>query len=57
MIEEIVAVMRAAGDGVHGRRLRGPIVVLRLPRGLLAVSLAENGGVARAGYTRYTYSV
>src|SRR5215216_2687362 len=27
-IEEIVAVMRRAGDGVHGRRLRGLIVVL-----------------------------
>ena len=27
-IEEIVAVLRAAGDGVHGRRLRGLIVVL-----------------------------
>src|SRR5215216_5043136 len=27
-VEEIVAVMRAAGDGVHGRRLRGLIVVL-----------------------------
>src|SRR5215218_10492491 len=27
-IEEIVAVMRAAGDGLHGRRLRGLIVVL-----------------------------
>ena len=27
-IEEIVTVMRAAGDGVHGRRLRGLIVVL-----------------------------
>jgi integrase len=27
-IEEIVAVMRAAGDGVHGRRLQGLIVVL-----------------------------
>src|SRR5687767_8820902 len=27
-IEEIVAVMRAAGDGPHGRRLRGLIVVL-----------------------------
>jgi integrase/recombinase XerD len=24
MVEEIVAVMRAAGDGAHGRRLRGP---------------------------------
>ena len=28
-IEEIVAVMRRAGDSVHGRRLRGLIVVLR----------------------------
>jgi integrase len=27
-IEEIVSVMRHAGDGVHGRRLRGLIVVL-----------------------------
>jgi integrase len=27
-IEEIVTVMRRAGDGVHGRRLRGVIVVL-----------------------------
>ena len=27
-IEEIVALMRRAGDGVHGRRLRGLIVVL-----------------------------
>jgi integrase len=27
-IEEIVAVMRAAGDGPHGRRLRGLILVL-----------------------------
>jgi site-specific recombinase XerD len=27
-IEEIVAVMRRADDGVHGRRLRGLIVVL-----------------------------
>ena len=27
-VEEIVPVMRAAGDGVHGRRLRGLIVVL-----------------------------
>ncbi len=27
-IEEIVAVMREAGDGLHGRRLRGLIVVL-----------------------------
>jgi integrase len=27
-VEEIIAVMRAAGDGAHGRRLRGLIVVL-----------------------------
>jgi site-specific recombinase XerD len=27
-IEEIVTVMRRAGDGIHGRRLRGLIVVL-----------------------------
>jgi hypothetical protein len=30
-IEEIVTVMRRAGDGVHGRRLRGLIVVLGAP--------------------------
>ena len=30
-VEEIIAVMRAAGDGVHGRRLRGPIVILPTP--------------------------
>jgi len=27
-VEEIVAVMRAAGDGQHGRRLRGLIAIL-----------------------------
>jgi hypothetical protein len=27
-VEEIVAVMRGAGDGAHGRRLRGLIVIL-----------------------------
>ena len=27
-VEEIIAVMRGAGDGVHGRRLRGLILVL-----------------------------
>ena len=27
-IEEIIAVMRTAGDGTHGRRLRGLIVVM-----------------------------
>jgi hypothetical protein len=40
-IEEIVAVMRRAGDSVHGRRLRGLIVVLwraglRIARGARA---------------------
>jgi site-specific recombinase XerC len=27
-VEEIIAVMRAAGDDAHGRRLRGVIVIL-----------------------------
>ena len=27
-VEEIIAVMRTAGDGAHGRRLRGLIVIL-----------------------------
>jgi site-specific recombinase XerD len=27
-VEEIIAVMRAAGDSPHGRRLRGLIVIL-----------------------------
>jgi hypothetical protein len=27
-IEEIIAVMRAAGDAAHGRRLRGLIVIM-----------------------------
>jgi hypothetical protein len=27
-VQEIIAVMRAAGDGAHGRRLRGLIVIL-----------------------------
>ena len=27
-VEEIIAVMRAAGDGPHGRRLRGLIVTM-----------------------------
>ncbi len=31
-IEELVAVMRRAGDGLHGRRLRGLIVVMWRPR-------------------------
>src|SRR5687768_14575086 len=27
-VEEIIAVMRATGDGMHGRRLRGLIVIM-----------------------------
>jgi integrase len=27
-VEEIIAVMRACGDAAHGRRLRGPIVIM-----------------------------
>jgi site-specific recombinase XerD len=42
-VEEIVAVMRAAGDGAHGRRLRGLIVILWRARLRIqeALSLAE----------------
>jgi integrase len=50
-IEEIVAVLRSAGDGVHGRRLRGLIVVL-WRAGLRiheALSLAEADLDARRG--------
>ena len=48
-IEEIVTVMRHASDGVHGRRLRGLIVVLwRLatssPPALVEVAAHEPGG-------------
>jgi integrase len=50
-IEEIVTVMRHAGDGVHGRRLRGLIVVLwraslRIHE---ALALAENDLDPRRG--------
>jgi integrase len=50
-IEEIVAVMRRAGDGVHGRRLRGLIVVLWRagPRIHEALALAEADLDARRG--------
>jgi hypothetical protein len=41
-VEEIIAVMRAAGDDAHGRRLRGVIVIL------LARGAAHSGG-ARLG--------
>ena len=50
-IEEIVTVMRRAGDGVHGRRLRGLIVVLWRAglRICEALALAEADLDARRG--------
>jgi integrase len=50
-IEEIVAVMRHAGDSVHGRRLRGLIVVLWRAglRICEALALAEADLDARRG--------
>ena len=50
-IEEIVTVMRHAGDGVHGRRLRGLIVVLWRAglRICEALALAEADLDARRG--------
>ena len=50
-VEEIVAVMRYAGDGVHGRRLRGLIVVLWRAglRICEALALAEADLDARRG--------
>jgi site-specific recombinase XerD len=50
-VEEIVAVMRAAGDGVHGRRWRGLIVVLWRAglRICEALALAEGDLDARRG--------
>jgi integrase len=50
-IEEIVTVMRRAGDGVHGRRLRGLIVVLGRAglRICEALALAEADLDARRG--------
>src|SRR3712207_7092419 len=51
-VEEIVGVMRTVGDGVHGRRLRGLIVVfwragLRIDE---ALSLAEPDLDHRRGF-------
>ena len=50
-IEEIVTVMRRAGDSVHGRRLRGVIVVLWRAglRICEALALAEADLDARRG--------
>jgi integrase len=50
-VEEIVAVMRRAGDGVHGRRLRGLIVALWRAglRICEALALAEADLDARRG--------
>ncbi len=51
-IEEIVAVMRHAGHGLHGRRLRGVIVVLwraglRIHEALALASPILTGAAAR----------
>jgi site-specific recombinase XerD len=43
-IEEIVAVMRQAGDGLHGRRLRGVIVVMWRAGLRIQEALALNEG-------------
>jgi site-specific recombinase XerD len=42
-VEEIIAVMGAAGDDAHGRRLRGLIVILWRAglRAQIALTLAE----------------
>jgi hypothetical protein len=66
-VEEIIAVMRAAGDGTHGRRLRGPIVLMwraghrKLSRSRRATSIhaaaqswsdvARAGAVVRSAWT------
>jgi hypothetical protein len=49
-VEEIIAVMRSAGDGTHGRRLRGLIVImwragLRIQQ---ALALAEGDSIDAA---------
>jgi hypothetical protein len=43
-VEEIIAVMRAAGDGAHGRRLRGLIVIL-WRAGCASKKRAHRGGL------------
>jgi hypothetical protein len=55
-IEEIVTVMRHAGDGVHGRRLRGLIVVLwraglRIVEALAMAEAARAADAARSAWT------
>ena len=45
-MEKIVAVMRAAGDTAHGRRLRGLIVVLWRTGLRIHEALALNAGVS-----------
>jgi hypothetical protein len=47
-IEEIVTVMRRAGDSVHGRRLRGLIVVLARGPADLRGARARRGRPGRA---------
>jgi integrase len=56
-VEEIVAVMRIAGNGVHGRRLSGLIVVLwraglRIDEALALREATSIAGAARAGVRR-----
>jgi hypothetical protein len=52
-VEEIVAVMRAAGDGAHGRRLRGLIVILwraglRIQEELALARAVDDDSIARS---------
>ena len=51
-VEEIIAVMRAAGDGAHGRRLRELIVIMWARAGLRiqeALALIEATSIKRRG--------
>ncbi len=47
-VEEIVALMRAAGDGQHGRRLRGLIVILWRAGLRIHEALAPDRGRSRS---------
>jgi hypothetical protein len=52
-IEEIIAVMRAAGNGTHGRRLRGLIVVMWRAGLRIQEALALTEGDLDQGADRY----
>ena len=52
-VEEIVAVMRAAGDRAHGRRLRGLIVVLWRAGLRIQEALALTRAISIRGAARY----